>query len=351
MPTPRLSDALAQQAVDAVALHGNQTKAASALGIPRPTLQARYAAGCDRGLTPQQRPRRRDPADIPRLTDEVLPTEVLIARRKEQFAHLKRAKQERLLVPVRVRLDGPIAISHFGDPHVDDDGTDIAKIENHVNIVNATEGMFAANIGDTLNNWTGRLARLYAEQSTSAAEAWKLGEWFLRSMPWLYVLGGNHGAWSGAGDPVKWILENCAGLFDNFSVRLGLTFPNGRTVRVNARHDFAGHSMWNTVHGPLKAATMGWRDHVLTCGHLHTSGYAVLKDPATGLISHALRVSSYKTFDRYAHEKGLPNQDIFCNAVTIIDPRYADDDPRLLHVCFDVEQGADYLTWLRGRKG
>jgi hypothetical protein len=281
----------------------------------------------------------------------VLPTEVLIARRKEQFAHLKRAKQERLLVPVRVRLDGPIAISHFGDPHVDDDGTDIAKIENHVNIVNATEGMFAANIGDTLNNWTGRLARLYAEQSTSAAEAWKLGEWFLRSMPWLYVLGGNHGAWSGAGDPVKWILENCAGLFDNFSVRLGLTFPNGRTVRVNARHDFAGHSMWNTVHGPLKAATMGWRDHVLTCGHLHTSGYAVLKDPATGLISHALRVSSYKTFDRYAHEKGLPNQDIFCNAVTIIDPRYADDDPRLLHVCFDVEQGADYLTWLRGRKG
>lgn len=27
-----------------------------------------------------------------------------------------------------------------------------------------------------------------------------------------------------------------------------------------------------------------------------------------------------------------------------------DDDPRLMHVCFDVEQGADYLTWLRGRK-
>ncbi len=51
-----------------------------------------------------------------------------------------------------------------------------------------------------------------------------------------------------------------------------------------------------------------------------------------------------------AHEKGLPNQDIFPNAVTIINPRYADDDPRLIHTCFDVEQGADYLTWLRSKK-
>ena len=37
-------------------------------------------------------------------------------------------------------------------------------------------------------------------------------------------------------------------------------------------------------------------------------------------------------------------------ATTIIDPRYADDDPRLIHVVFDPEQAADYLTWLMGRK-
>jgi hypothetical protein len=346
MPTKPLSDAELQRTLDHY--HGSKSLmvTARAFGLNHSTIQHRLKMAAARELTPNGN----QEFLASRLSDEVLPASDLIARRKAQYAHLSKSKQERLLVPVAVKLDGPIAISHFGDPHVDDDGTDIEKIERHISIINSTPGMFAANIGDTLNNWTGRLARLYSEQSTSAAEAWKLGEWFLQSMPWLYVLGGNHGAWSGAGDPVKWILNNCGGVFDNFSVRLGLKFPNGKLVRVNARHDFAGHSMWNTVHGALKAATMGWRDHLLTCGHLHTSGYAVLKDPATGLISHAIRVSSYKTWDRYAHEKGLPNQDIFCNAVTIIDPRYDDNDPRLIHTCFDVEQGADYLTWLRSRK-
>ena len=56
---------------------------------------------------------------------------------------------------------------------------------------------------------------------------------------------------------------------------------------------------------------MGWRDHVLTAGHTHVSGYQVLKDPSTGLISHAIRIASYKEMDRYAEEKGLPDQNIF----------------------------------------
>lgn len=346
MPAPPIADSVVQQALDALNIHGNIASAARALSVPWGTLAHRIKIAQSRGFTAANVA----PFEGHRLTDETLPAEAIIKRRKEQYAHLDRAKRERILIPVKVKLDGPIAISHFGDPHLDDDGTDIEKVERHVSVINRTEGMFAGNIGDTLNNWTGRLARLYSEQSTSAAEAWRLGEWFLRSMPWLYVLGGNHGAWSGAGDPVKWILNNCAGYHDNFSVRLALEFPNGKQVRINARHDFTGRSMWSSIHGAVKAATMGWRDHLLTCGHLHTSGYAVLKDPASGLISHAVRVSSYKTWDRYGHEKGLPNQDIFCNATTIIDPRYADDDPRLIHVVFDPEQAADYLTWLRGRK-
>ena len=69
--------------------------------------------------------------------------------------------------------------------------------------------------------------------------------------------------------------------------------------------------MWNTAHGLSKAIQMGWRDHVLTAGHTHVSGYQVLKDPATGLVSHALRIASYKEIDRYAEQKGLPDQNIF----------------------------------------
>jgi hypothetical protein len=345
MPTQALSDVDAIAALDLFHRYGNNmTRTAAAAGVSRSTMQSRLHIARKRGLT------RTPMLEPQQIDDETLPVEELRRRRKEQFAHLDRVKKQKLLIPVKVRADGPIGLSHFGDPHLDDDGTDMALIERHVQVIANTKGMFAVNIGDAINNWTGRLARLYGEQSTSAKEAWALCEWFVRALPWAVFLGGNHGAWSGAGDPVRWMLNNCATLYDDFAVRVELQFPNGKRVRLNARHDFAGHSMWNTVHGPLKAATMGWRDHLLTCGHLHTSGYAVLKDPSSGLVSHALRVASYKTWDRYAHEKGLPNQNIFCNAVTVIDPRFEDNDPRLIHTCFDVEQGADYLKWLRSKK-
>jgi hypothetical protein len=144
-------------------------------------------------------------------------------------------------------------------------------------------------------------------------------------------------------------MQKQTGVHESWGARLNLCFPNGKEVRINARHDFAGHSMWNTVHGASKAAQMGWRDHVLVCGHKHTSGYQLLKDPATGLISHVLRVAGYKVYDRYARELGLPDQNISPAAVTIIDPEYMDDDPRLVTVLHDVAEGAEFLNYKRNR--
>ncbi len=327
-------------------IHGNVSAAARALNIPRQTLDHRYKRAVSMELKPYH-----EPFSAPELPAEVLPVEDLIERRKQQYAQTYEARSARVLVPVKIKIDGPIAITHFGDPHVDDNGTDIALLERHVHVVNDTEGMFGANVGDNLNNWTGRLAHLFSEQSTSAAEAWALTEWFVNSVRWLYIVGGNHDNWSGAGDPLKWILETQQGVYDAWGVRLNLKFPNGKQVRVNARHDFSGHSMWNTVHGAAKAVQMGWRDHILTCGHKHISGYQLLKSPSDGLISHALRVAGYKIHDRFAQEKGLPNQNITPASTTIIDPQYDDDDPRLVTTLHDVEEAAEYLTFKRKRAG
>jgi hypothetical protein len=233
----------------------------------------------------------------------------------------------------------------------DDPGTDISLLEKHVNIVANTKAMFAGNIGDMNNNWVGRLERLHKEQSTTAREAWALVEWLLTAMPWLYVTLGNHDAWSGDRSPLEYILRKNPGAQGAWGTRLELRPPKGTKTRVNARHDFHGHSMWNTVHGPTKAAKMGWRDHILVCGHKHTSGYALEKDPATGLVSHILRVASYKVDDAYAEELGLPDQAIFPAAVTIIDPAEPEDSVRHITVIADVEHGADYLTWLRNKRG
>jgi hypothetical protein len=290
------------------------------------------------------------PFSIEALPEETPTADELLVRRKSQFARKEKAKLARKLIQVSVNIDGPIGIAHFGDPHVDDDGTDIGLLERHVSIVNQTEGMFAGNVGDYSNNWIGRLARLYGEQTTSSQEAWVLVEWLLRSCDWLYLIGGNHDAWSGAGDPLKWIARQQGALLEPHGARMELRLPSGAAPRINARHDFKGHSQWNTAHGPAKAVQMGWRDHILTCGHMHTSGYQILKDPATGLVSHAIRVASYKTFDRYADEKGLPDQAIFVCPVTIIDPRFPETDTRFVTFIPDVEEAAEYLTWKRGRK-
>ncbi len=338
------SNEVLQQAVNAYHRTKSQPKAAAVVNVSRATLQSRLREAERRGIkaVPDF---QREP-----LPDESLPIEDLLDRRKKQFDQVHKAKTARRLINVKINLTGPIGITHLGDPHVDDDGCDIARLEKDQDIIRETPGMFGANLGDLQNNWVGRIAHLWSQQSTSAAEAWRLVEWHVNSLQWLYLVGGNHDAWSGSGDPLHWIMAQQAGVFGYNGTRINLIFPNGKQVRINARHDFSGHSMWNPNHGPMKAAQGGWRDHILTCGHKHVSFVTgPLVDPATRLLTWAIRCAGYKTHDRYADEKGLPDQNAFAACTTIIDPQYADDDPRLSTVIPDVPEGDEFLTWKRKR--
>jgi hypothetical protein len=246
-------------------------------------------------------------------------------------------------------MAGAIGILHFGDPHVDDDGCDIEAIERHTDLVNRTEGLFAANVGDTTNNWVGRLAKLYGEQATSAAQAWKIAEWFVNRCDWLYMIGGNHDLWSGSGDPLRWIAKHQNSLYKSSEARIALRFPSGLEVRVNARHDHSGSSIWNPAHGPMKAALMGTRDHLYVAGHKHESAYSVLKDAISGITMHAMKVASYKIYDRYAKERGFRDNCLSPCALTTINPALPSDHPDLIKAFWDPEEGADYLTYLRRR--
>lgn len=213
-----------------------------------------------------------------------------------------------------------------------------------------TEGLFACNVGDTTNNWVGRLARLYGEQSTSAKQGWRLAEWFLGLCDWLYIIGGNHDLWSGSGDPIRWIAKQGDTLYKASECRLALNFPNGLSVRVNARHDHAGSSIWNPAHGPMKAALMGTRDHLYIAGHKHESAYSVLKDAINGITMHAVKVASYKVYDRYARDKGFRDQSLSPCVLTVINTHLDEAHPDLVKVFWDPVEGADYLKFLRSRK-
>ena len=280
------------------------------------------------------------------LPEDDIPVEDLVEHRIKQFkkkaAHHKAAK----LIRCAVNIDGPVGLLMFGDPHIDDDGCDLELLKAHSELTHET-AVWGANLGDTTNNWVGRLAKLYAQQSTSAAQAWKLAEWFIKRTRWLFLIGGNHDAWSGQGDPLRWITRQQDALYQQSEVRMALDFPNGRQIIVNARHDFAGHSQWNPAHGVMKAAQLGVRDHVLVSGHKHVSGYAVLKDPESGRTLHTIQVASYKIFDRYAIERGFRDQNISPAAFLVIDPALPETHPDLVKVFWDPAEGVRYLKWRR----
>ena len=336
-----------EQILDAFERFGSCRKAAQFLNV--------NAAGMQRRLNAYWAKNKEEPKEkhyeIAPLPEDDIPIEQLIEHRKRQFQHKRNHEEASKLIPVKIKIDGPIGIWLAGDPHVDDDGTDLAALQAHSELVNRTDGMFAANVGDTTNNWVGRLARLYGEQSTSAAQAWRIAEWFITEQKkWLWIIGGNHDAWSGSGDPIKWITRQQGTLYKSSEARLALSFPNGLNVRINSRHDHSGSSIWNPAHGPMKAAIMGTRDHLYVAGHQHTSAYSQLKDPIAEIVMHTLRVSSYKTYDRYAKERGFRDNTFSPCAVAVINTRLPDTHPDLIKIFWSPTEGADYLTWLRKRR-
>lgn len=287
------------------------------------------------------------PFKVEERDPESLPINELIEFRNKQYLQKAKSKDSRRLINIDINIDGPVGIAHFGDPHVDDDGTNLAQIFHYVDVLNKCEGMFSGNLGDIQNNWIGRLQALYGAQSTSARESWRLTEYFVSKVQWLYLVAGNHDVWSGEGDPLEFMMRDHKGLYERFGARMNLRFPNGKEIRINARHTFKGNSIWNTAHGVARAAQTGWKDHILTCGHTHVSGYQVLKDPSSGLVSHALQVASFKIYDSYADKLGLDDKNIFNCPVTIIDPRFEDYDNRLITTIFDPIMASKYLTFLR----
>jgi transposase-like protein len=141
---------LLHEALALVQQHGGNTSAAArAAGLPRGTLLNRIRAAEASGVTlPTPKP-----FEVEELPDELPTAEELLAYRTKAFARKARAKEARALIQVTVKIDGPYGIAHFGDPHVDDDGTDLGLLQRHVDVVNRTEGLFAANVGDYTPLW------------------------------------------------------------------------------------------------------------------------------------------------------------------------------------------------------
>lgn len=279
---------------------------------------------------------------------------MLVEHRKRHFARLQQREEALRRIRIKVNMDGPISILHHGDPHIDDDGCNIALLEHHANLCRETEGLWAGNVGDAMNNWVGRLARLNGSQSTTERQGFALFNWWfdLYKTPegttkWLYLISGNHDYWHGdSRDPMRWIATQAGALHQPSELRMRLELPSGRTCAINARHDFNGHSMWNPGHGVGKAVQLGMWDDISVCGHKHVSGYMILKCPSEDRICHALQIASYKEGDRFAKDKGFRDQHVSPAVLTVIDP-YAQNAAGFVTVFHDIDTGVDYHKFRR----
>ena len=179
---------------------------------------------------------------------------------------------------IKIKDPKPIGLFVMGDPHIDDPACDVPSIIKHLDIVNNTEGMFAGNMGDMQNNWMSRtkLAELWSAQDTDREQAWILTEWLVKYTDWMFLIAGNHDMWSGAGDPLKWICRPLQTSYREYGLRIKMHLPKHK-IRINAQHQFRGHSIYNTAHSVVKAAIFDTRDHLLLAGHRHISGYMPIK--------------------------------------------------------------------------
>lgn len=270
----------------------------------------------------------------------------LTARHAQKKAHHEASK----LRQVRVNIDGPMAVAFFGDPHVDDPGCAWGDLERDVRICRDTPGMLAVDVGDNSNNWVGRLMRLYADQEVTAKQSLKLIEWLMMALPWLLWEDGNHDTWNTEkGDPTAIMhrLTRRAGLMNTGGTRLQLNLPSGCSFTMHVRHDFPGGSQFNPAHALVRETLFGFRDHLLACGHRHTSGYIPVWHNDPRRLCHGMRLGTYKDFDHFAAEKGFQDGNWARSMAAVIDPGLAHDPVRYIRAFFSLEDAADYLGFLR----
>jgi len=358
MVQPSITKKQREQALEAVAAHGNNvTEAAKSLNMPRATLVGRLkSAGWQRTeamINAADPTTGNTTADgsitIPVLPDEDLSPDELVERMTNSFNRKKENHEARRWIPLKVNSNAPMGLAWLGDPHVDDDGCDWPTLRRHVKCIQDTEGLHGCSIGDVSNNWVGRLAALYANQSATAKEAWKLVEWLIKEIDPLILIAGNHDMWSGAGDPVNWMKKPHT-VYEDWSARIQLCFPNGSNTRLIAAHDMAGHSMWNQLHGPMKQAKFLQNADFYIAGHKHTWALSQIELPEANRTPWLARARGYKFFDDYAVKLSLEEQHYGHSIAMIIDPN--EENPVRRVTCFaDLEEGADYLTYKRKKYG
>lgn len=333
----------------AVAEHGSKAAAARALKMPVSTLKAKVDSAESRSIVLEKDEVIEFPAFID--GDDEEPIDGVLDRLQRNFERSKRSHDLRQWFPIKIKDNRPMGILFVGDPHIDDNGCNLPALRRHMQICRETDGLYAVNIGDSSNCWGGRLIRKYADQDTSVHTARRLVEWLLldSGASWLVWLYGNH-EHMGDGMPILAEMNKRFGTRKvpmlDWEARFVLQYPNGTEIRVNCAHDFPGNSMWNPIHGSVKAAKFGDRIDLLVCGHKHNWAVSQWELAEQAVAPLMIRTRGYKHLDDYARKIGKLEQEEGQSILVVFDPAAKSQAGRL-QAFVDIEKGARVLSLLR----
>lgn len=352
-----MSDALCRDTVAAFKAAGaNKAKAAAALGIPRSTFLSRYQEALTRGFGDDAKPKPE--IVLPQLPDEDMSPREIIEHAKRGFIKREAYAKAAKWFSITVKSNKPIGVAFIGDPHLDDNGTHWPLFEEHVRILEQTDGMYAVGGNDLTNNWVGRLLRLYADQDMSKKSALRLVKWLLAEtdIKWLCHVLGNHDAWNDGSELYRLMAEvkgrkksdiPVVPVFD-WEARFKLVFPNKKECKIWMAHDFPGHSQWNHLHGPQKAALMRDDAHIYACAHRHCWAVHQEEHAYRDFVYWLVRSRGYKVQDKYARDHGFGSQRAGATVLAVVDP-LSEQETGLVHCFADLAEGAEFLEWKRSR--
>jgi len=318
----------------------NITRIARLMNKPRRTISGwsiRYLAADDA-------PRIEMPAFVVNGDDEE-PIDEILNRKEKLFERKAKANADRQWFEIKVNETRPYGILLVGDPHLDDDGCNVPLIRKHLAYA-SQDGVYAVNIGDSSNNWVGRLERLYAHQETSKHTGKRLVKWFMleSGASWLCWILGNHDVWGEGADFHLMLAEKKIPVID-WRAQFTLKHPSGTECRIDASHGRKGSSIWNNLHATLRSAKLGELADCYVTGHTHHFGLEHLEIAERRHACWLVQLRGYKYMDSYALRNGFAESQLGSSVLMIVDPS---PDARTKVQCFeDVDLGMQVLGMLR----
>jgi hypothetical protein len=209
---------------------------------------------------------------------------------------------------------GPVCLVLMADLHLGDTGVRYDRIDDDIETIVETPGMYVVLAGDSINNFiVGRLRDIRFGAEFAVAEEWVLAKRVLKKLApkLLLSVSGNHELWTYGLTNIDYLRDIHERLNpDILYSRLDSTVAidvGGCEQKLRVRHKWRGYSQYNLTHGIEWAAKFdkGREFDIGVGAHVHASGvYRQFNNG--GKTGHAILCGSYKVTDEFATTLGFP---------------------------------------------